>query len=125
VIINRSIQEGNKAEAQIVSQIILISSAVLVIVGVFVVNPDLKHISRAAGSILLIAVGGLGLSLLAGVFHFVVERSFWYQNAKTDGPVIKTNGPSQIPLWSQVLLFTLGMLALIILVLSQIKAKMG
>ena len=79
--LNRLMREAtdgvNLSESVVAAQIILIASAVLAIVGALVFNNNLAHVSVITGTLLLISVLGLGLSLLSGVVHFWSERKFW------------------------------------------------
>jgi len=141
-------KEGNKSEAQVSSQIILIASAIIAIVGVFALNTDSKssqHFSWQVGTLLIVAIAGLGTALAAGVMHFVLERRFWYGNrqksmdaigllAAISNPEDRNNaaaaatnqmkpGSNRIAFYLQVISFFIGVLALLILVVSEIVAK--
>jgi len=144
--VSEATKEGNSSESQVPSQIILISSAILTIVGVFALNTDAKKISWPIGVLLLIAVFGLGVALLAGVFHFTSERRFWYGNREKGvfalgilagiqndvdrdrAAALATNqmNPSsnRAPFYVQTVSFTLGVTSLLILVVAEIVIKM-
>lgn len=138
-------EEGNASEAQVSSQIILIASAILAIVGVYALNSDIKQIPWETGSILLIAAIGLGSSLLAGVFHFASERKFWYKNREAGifalDIIFKVSNPQdqnqaaqlaaekldvsskRHAFWTQIICFAVGVVSLIVLVCAIIISK--
>src|ERR1039458_9768740 len=72
------VTQGNKAEEKVALQIILISSAILAIISGIGLSSNGSKISIAAGILLILAIIGLGVSLVAGVMHFISERKFWY-----------------------------------------------
>jgi hypothetical protein len=138
-------EQGNSAESQVASQIILISSAILGAIGVLSLNNSGK-IPWPEGVLLLLAVVGLGTSLIAGVSHFMSERKFWYNNREKivsalnivsaiASPADRNNAAAQASnqliekssegaFWVQIVSFAIGILALIILAISTIVIKL-
>ncbi len=144
VILDNSIQEatkeGNASEATVAKQIILISSTIIVLIGVLVFQPN-PNLSKFDSVTLLVAVAGLGVALLAGVAHFWAERHFWYKLRQQGlfifrllkdvqepgleqaiGNVEKefAVGPNRTAFWIQLAGFSVGSMALIIVVVAKI-----
>ncbi len=89
--------QGNQAEEKVALQIILISSAVLAIIGGVAVNRGTNSIGIIAALFLIVSVAGLGISLLTGVIHFISERRFWYKNREKAVDALKVIGTMQNP----------------------------
>lgn len=144
--VQEATKEGNRSESQVPAQIILIASAILAAVGVASFDTHSRHIAWPTGVLLLIAVIGLGVSLLSGVLHFMTERKFWYRNRErgifalnilsaVSNPVDRDNaalqasglmsqGSSRGALWLQVTSFLIGVSALVVLVVAKICGMM-
>ena len=90
-VIKEGSKEGNSSEAQVALQIILISAAILAIVGGLALNNNASHFSTWTGVLLVFAVIGLGGSLFAGVLHFITERHFWYKTRQRGIEFFKYN----------------------------------
>lgn len=144
--VNESTKEGNSSESQVPSQIILIASAILTIVGLFALNSDsTRKISWQVGTLLLLAIFGLGVALLAGVLHFTSERRFWYGNRERGifalnmlagiqndadrdrAAALATNqmnnNSSRLAFYTQAISFTIGVIALLILIVAEVISK--
>lgn len=142
-----STKEGNVSEAQIPSQIILISSAILAVVGVFALGSGSEDVTLGVSKAILFitAVVGLAVSLLTGVLHFLSERKFWYRireksqfalniisavktdadrdNAALQASRLMDSGSSRMAIWVQMISFSVAMIALVTLVLMAIVEK--
>ncbi len=149
-VIDDSTLEGNRSESQVSSQIILIASAVIAILGVFALNSEdgsPRQFSWQIGSLLVIAVIALGMALASGIMHFVLERRFWYENRQRGmdavgiisaigNPTDRNNaaaaasnqlkpGSNRTAFYLQVLSFFIGVIALLILVVSEVISKVN
>jgi hypothetical protein len=134
--------QGNAAEEKVALQIILISSAILAIVSAVGFSKIETPIALPAGILLVIAVLGLGVSLVAGITHFITERAFWYGNGRRSSEALKliSNLTSDIEkekaayaalgslepasnraaFWVQILSFLVGVIGLVILIIAAV-----
>ena len=137
--------QGNGAEEKVALQIILISSAILAIISGVGIAKDSISLPIAATILLIFSVLGLGVSLIAGVVHFVTERDFWYKNQRKASDALNliekmvdpeekertafqalsdTNPNSnRAAFWIQILSFSIGSVSLIILIIAGIISK--
>jgi hypothetical protein len=139
-------QEGNRSEERVSLQIILIDSAILAIIGgIGLSQNDKLHFSAPAAILVILSTLGLGLSLFAGVMHFILERQFWYglrkhgrttlnvasvvQNADdqnraaVQAAIDAPQGSNRVAFWIQVVSFMVGIVPLIILICANIISK--
>jgi hypothetical protein len=143
--ITEATKEGNNSEAQVTLQIILVSSAILAILGGFVIGLNHANFGWQVKALLAVSALGLGLSLLAGILHFVSERSFWYK-IRSDGQAAAgivsavanlsdrensarqamnqiDRGSSRIAFWISVVCFIIGVSALLVLVIEKVLSN--
>lgn len=142
------VAQGNSAEEKVALQIILISSAVLALVGgLGISNQNNVSFTVGVGMLLIIAVIGLGLSLVAGVVHFMLERKFWYDGWRKGADALKIiqtmsnptekenaaliaisstpQGSNRTAFWLQIISFLIGVMSLLIIIVIGIISKIS
>jgi hypothetical protein len=140
------VSQGNQAEEKVALQIILISSAILAIISGVGITKENQNINVAFGILLILAVLGLGVSLISGVLHFISERKFWYKNWMTSSDALKmiqtmanpaerenaalvalaNTEPSsnRIAFGIQIVSFLIGVVALLIIIVTAIIIRL-
>ncbi len=143
--IKESTKEGNSSEAQVAQQIILISAAILAVVGGFAFSSNEGSFNALTTLLLMITVVCLGGSLFSGVVHFIMERQFWYGNRqkgiaalnivkKVSTPLDQENsalqalselneGSKRVAFWFQIASFVIGIITLLVLISAVIISK--
>jgi hypothetical protein len=139
--------QGNKSEEKVALQIILICSAILAIISSVGLSKDIDDLDVAVGLLLITAVTGLGVSLIAGVIHFISERKFWYTNwgkasdalkvmQTMSNPAERENAAlvalsnteprsSRVAFWIQIISFLVGVTSLLVLIVAAIISKIN
>jgi len=143
-----NVTQGNRAEEKVALQIILISSAVLAIVGSLGISQDGQiRLNIEAGILLVVALLGLGISLVAGVIHLILERKFWYEGFEKSVDALKIietmhndvdkekaalaslstqpRSSNRVAFWMQNVCFLVGVVSLLVILITGVIQKIS